>query len=92
MMKRVEATVYGRVQGVSFRYYTRRAAGELGLTGWVANRHNGSVYVVAEGSAASLDRLVDFLHQGAPSAHVDHVVTRWAEATGEFTDFAIRWL
>jgi hypothetical protein len=47
--QRVEATVYGRVQGVSFRYYTQQKARQLGLTGWVANHPDGSVRLVAEG-------------------------------------------
>ncbi|HCB50358.1 MAG TPA: acylphosphatase, partial [Chloroflexi bacterium] len=40
-MKRVEATVQGYVQGVSFRYYTQREALRLGLTGWVRNESDG---------------------------------------------------
>ncbi len=46
---RFKVTVYGRVQGVSFRYYTRREATNRGLTGWVRNEMDGSVKVVAEG-------------------------------------------
>ena len=49
MKKRLEAIVYGYVQGVYFRYYTKREAENLGLTGWVANRSDGAVQVVAEG-------------------------------------------
>ena len=36
--ERLHAQVYGRVQGVSFRFYTRDTATALGLTGWVANQ------------------------------------------------------
>jgi acylphosphatase len=45
---RLHARVIGRVQGVGFRYYVLNAAIELGLTGWVRNRRDGSVEVVAE--------------------------------------------
>src|SRR3972149_5737919 len=47
-IERLHATVFGRVQGVSFRFYTRDTATELDLTGWVANRYDGNVEVVAE--------------------------------------------
>ena len=57
-IERLHATVFGRVQGVSFRFYTRDTADELGLTGWVANRYDGSVEVVAEGPRAALDQLL----------------------------------
>jgi acylphosphatase len=92
MMKRIEAMVYGRVQGVSFRYNTQRAAVERQLVGWVANQHNGSVKVVAEGSESNLNGLVDFLHQGIPPAHVDRVAVQWTNPTGEFSRFTIRWM
>lgn len=47
-MKRLQVTVYGRVQGVGFRQSTVARASTLRLTGWVANLHNGAVKVVAE--------------------------------------------
>ncbi|NHZ72381.1 MAG: acylphosphatase [Aquificales bacterium] len=90
-MKRVEATVYGRVQGVSFRYYTQREAIRLNLTGWVANDSDGSVRVVAEGSETEVKKLVDFLHIGPLSATVDKVTYTWHTATNEFHKFSIRW-
>jgi acylphosphatase len=90
-MKRLEATVYGRVQGVNFRHYTRQEANRLHVTGWVANQSDGSVYVAAEGSDEALNKLLAFLHRGSPSARVDKVTTTWLEATGEFTSFSVRW-
>lgn len=92
MMKRVEAVVYGRVQGVSFRYNTQRTAVQYHLVGWVANQHDGSVKVVAEGSESKLNSLVDFLHQGEPPARVDRVAVQWMNPTGEFSRFTIRWM
>jgi acylphosphatase len=89
-LERLHARVYGRVQGVNFRYYTQREASNLGLTGWVANRFDGSVEVVAEGGKAALQRLLVFLHRGPPSARVANVNADWEEATGEFDYFAVR--
>ena len=87
--ERLHATVFGRVQGVSFRFYTRDTASELDLTGWVANRYDGGVEVVAEGPRSALDQLLDFLHQGPPMAHVDQVLHEFCPATGEFKRFTI---
>jgi acylphosphatase len=79
------------VQGVSFRYYTRRRATELGLTGYVRNLWDGTVEVVAEGSRAGLEELLAFLRVGPRSALVTQVDTRWVAATSEFDRFEVRY-
>ena len=89
---RLEATVTGLVQGVYYREYTRREANRLRLVGWVANRPDGAVQVVAEGEESALQQLVDFLHRGSPSSRVERVTTDWAAAAGEFNDFRVRFL
>ena len=48
--KRLEAVVHGYVQGVGFRWSTRDVARRLGVRGYVRNRPDRSVEVVAEGS------------------------------------------
>ena len=90
-MRRVSVTIYGRVQGVAFRAYTQHEATRLGITGWVANRHDGSVRVEAEGSEAALQTLVTWLHHGPPAAHVTQVETVWGASTGEFHSFHVRF-
>ncbi len=60
----------GRVQGVGFRYFTRRAARELGVTGRVRNLPSGEVEVEAAGDLRSLALLRERLRQGPPGAHV----------------------
>ncbi len=92
MNKRLEAVVTGYVQGVSFRYYTRKEALRLGLTGWVANSPDGSVKVVAEGPQRQLGEFSRFLLKGPSHAHVEHVQADWLDATGEFSGFTIRYL
>jgi acylphosphatase len=88
-IERLHAHVYGRVQGVGFRFYTVDAAVALGLTGWVANRYADSVEVVAEGSHAQLQQLLDQLHQGPSMARVDQVLHTFLPATHEFKRFSI---
>ena len=92
MDKRLEAIVTGYVQGVSFRYYTQQEARRLGLTGWVANSIDGSVRVVAEGSQNKLGEFSNFLLTGSPHARVDHVQADWLDATGEYSNFTVRYL
>ena len=91
-IKRLTAIVIGRVQGVSFRYYTRREANALGLGGWVANQRDGTVVVVDEGPEQQLIRLTNFLRRGSPAAHVENVDINWSTAQTNFKDFQIRWL
>lgn len=88
---RLQATVHGRVQGVSFRYYTRRRATELGVVGYVRNARDGTVEVVAEGQRAGLDELVAFLRIGPPAAVVTHVELRWVGPTNAFDRFEVRY-
>jgi acylphosphatase len=65
--------VTGRVQGVGFRFFTKRKAVQLGLTGLVKNKPDGSVYLEAEGEKNKLDKLVDWLRQGPPLAKVTKI-------------------
>lgn len=46
-MKTIKAIVSGKVQGVSYRMYTRSIARQLGVRGYVRNLNNGDVEIVA---------------------------------------------
>jgi acylphosphatase len=82
--------VEGRVQGVYFRASTVHEARKLGLTGWVKNRPDGSVEVIAEGERTVLEELERWCRQGPPGALVRTVERVWQEAVNEFDDFRIR--
>ncbi|MBF0169610.1 MAG: acylphosphatase [Nitrospinae bacterium] len=91
-MRTVRATILvsGLVQGVFFRATTVETAHRIGgLTGFAKNLPDGRVEVVAEGAPEKVDRLVEWLHHGPPSARVTGVVIDRSEATGEFAGFAI---
>jgi len=87
--ERLHAIIHGQVQGVNFRYYTLIQAQALGLTGWVANRPEGTVEVMAEGPRAALDELLAFLQRGPSHARVDQVDVDWPKPTGQFTRFQV---
>jgi acylphosphatase len=91
---RLTAWVHGRVQGVGFRWWTRSRALELGLTGYAANQADGRVLVVAQGSRAAGEKLLQLLEGGAawPSrpGRVDTVVADWSEPAEQFVGFVER--
>jgi len=56
---RAHLIIEGRVQGVWFRDSTRNEAARLNITGWVKNRFDGSVELIAEGSRQDVEKLID---------------------------------
>jgi acylphosphatase len=86
---RVRLIIEGRVQGVWFRESTRKEAERLGVHGWVRNRRDGTVEVVAEGPEEKVKRLVDWCHQGPPSARVTRVRETTETFQGEFRSFDV---
>jgi acylphosphatase len=88
--ERLDATVYGRVQGVGFRYLVVTRAMDLELTGWVANGADGTVRCVAEGPRPALEALLNLLEVGPAGAIVDRVTSTWGPATGGFRSFEVR--
>lgn len=88
--ERLSARITGRVQGVGFRWWVRRHAQSLGLTGWVMNAADErTVEVVAEGSSEALDELERLVRDGPPGAVVDGVEAQRAAASGEYDGFGI---
>lgn len=81
--------VFGTVQGVFFRKETRRKAQAIGLSGYVTNLADGSVFMEAEGSYQQVEELVNWCHQGPPLARVLRVETSDGEMNG-FKEFEIR--
>jgi len=80
--------ISGRVQGVAFRFYTQRKARELGVTGWVRNRRDGSVETMVQGSAGAVESMIAWARRGPPSAVVAEV--KIADGTGDYADFETR--
>lgn len=76
--------VRGRVQGVGYRDWTRRAAKDRGIEGWVRNRRDGSVEAVLAGPAPAVAAMIEACRRGPPSAAVTSIEEH--DATG--TDLA----
>jgi acylphosphatase len=81
--------VTGRVQGVGFRWFVEKEASDLGLSGWVRNRQDGTVEVLAAGSKEKLDALYDILQRGPRAARVDFVQVIEAEVTNDLNSFRV---
>lgn len=88
--RRLVAIVRGRVQGVGYRWFVQREASRLQLDGWVANRPDGGVEVVAEGRPDGLVSLVEALWDGPAGADVRGVEVGHEPARGGLSGFSIR--
>lgn len=85
----VHLIVEGRVQGVWFRESTRIKATELDVTGWVKNRSDGSVEIIAEGPEANVREFVEWCHEGPSLAAVTEVKESPQKFRNEYDSFNI---
>lgn len=81
--------VKGFVQGVSYRKHTRRVAANLGVTGWVRNRSDGTVEACLEGDEGAVDALTAWCAFGPRRGHVEEVLASRGDYTGQFREFSI---
>lgn len=82
--------VRGRVQGVGFRWFVRERARALGLSGWVRNRDDGSVEVLAVGEDDALRQLRSLLGTGPSGARVSGVEEQQGQpATAPMNPFGV---
>lgn len=86
---RVHVVISGQVQGVFFRAHTRDISKKFNLNGWVKNRYDGKVEAVFEGEEDDVKEVIDWCHDGPPSASVSGVDVKWEEFKDEFNGFNI---
>jgi len=91
MKKRIHIIVSGRVQGVFYRLSAKRQAKILNLTGWIKNKENGKVEIIAEGEEENLRKLILWCRRGPLIARVEDIKTEWKEYKGEFEYFSVRY-
>lgn len=82
--------VRGRVQGVNFRAAAADEARQLGLTGRIWNRDDGAVECLAEGEAAAIERMGEWLSRGPRMARVERVEAGDMDGDAEYGDFRVR--
>jgi acylphosphatase len=87
---RAHLFIQGKVQGVSFRYFTVQEAKSRNLTGWVRNLWDGRVEVIINGNEEAVKSMVEWCEHGPPSASVENVDISWEEPAAEFTNFRVR--
>ena len=74
--------ILGRVQGVFYRNWAAQTANDLGLTGWVRNRMDGSVEALVEGPEEAVERFITLAHDGPPAARVARIDASEVPAEG----------
>ena len=79
----VRLTIGGRVQGVGYRAWAAAQARALGLTGWVRNRADGRVELLAAGSREALDRLEERCRNGPMGARVESLERQPSRPEGD---------
>jgi acylphosphatase len=88
-MIRIHVLITGQVQGVGYRLATAQQATQLGLSGWVQNLPDGRVEAVFEGDRPSVEQMVQWCHQGPPTATVE-AVSAIEEPPQGLTEFRLR--
>lgn len=73
MVKHLNIKIYGRVQGVFFRYSAKDTAEKLSVLGFARNENDNTVYIEAEGDEKNLDKFLKWCEIGPSIAKVDKV-------------------
>jgi acylphosphatase len=81
--------IRGRVQGVGYRYFARRAAQRLGVRGFVRNLPDGDVEVHAEADSDTLQEFRAELERGPDSSRVSEIVETTTTLTDRYSSFEI---
>ena len=87
--RRLHLIIKGYVQGVGFRFFTLQNGTHLRLNGWVRNKFNGNVEVLAEGPQKDLYALIQEVRRGPPSAEVHDIEISWDEPLGDLPPFTV---
>jgi len=82
--------VIGHVQGVGFRMFAADAARVEGLSGWVQNRPDGAVEVLAEGDRDAVQRFEAKIRRGPARSQIERVIVDDDTPSGRSFGFTIR--
>jgi acylphosphatase len=87
---RAHVRVFGRVQGVGFRYWAADEARRRGLRGWVRNLDSGGLEAIFQGARGAVEDMLRWCHEGPDGAYVRDVRVAWDEPLEPFSGFEIR--
>jgi len=90
-MKHADIKVFGRVQGVGFRFYTTKQARSLGIKGWVKNMPDGSVHCEAEGQESALNDFIKAVKKGPVSSKVKDTKVEKSDNIKNYKSFEVRY-
>lgn len=89
MEKLLSIKIYGKVQGVSFRYYAREKARELSLFGFARNESDGAAYFEAEGEEENLKKFLAWCRKGPETARVEKVEFAFSAELKKYDEFKV---
>ena len=88
--KHLNLVIFGKVQGVGYRYSLKLKAESLGITGYVMNQQDGSVFVMAQGETTAVENFVKWCYEGPPKALV-RGIEKFPGPIEDLHDFRIRY-
>jgi undecaprenyl diphosphate synthase len=88
-LQEVEIEVHGRVQGVNFRFSVKKEADLLGLRGYVINRKDGSVLIVAQGKEVEINELIEWIKSSPGFSSVHNLVSSWKQQRARYSAFDV---
>lgn len=88
--QRLHVIVDGIVQGVGFRFFVLNHGRQMQLSGWVRNKFNGTVEILAEGHRHVLEKFLVLISQGPSHAQVEKTDVSWLEAQSNLPPFTVQ--
>lgn len=89
-MKRFHIKIFGRVQGVGFRYAAKKEAEKLGVVGYARNEKDGSVFIEAQGTNERVEQFLSWCGKGPWLAKVESVEQEEKEIKEGLAEFNIK--
>ena len=89
MIRRLTVHIFGKVQGVVFRSTAADEARRLGLTGFVRNEANGSVYLEGESEEKALQEFLTWCRHGPKWAQVERIEFEFSQVLRNFKEFVV---
>lgn len=88
MIKHLSVKIFGRVQGVFFRYFVKEKADELGIVGFARNESDGAVYIEAEGKEDELNEFLEWCRRGPETANIEKLDFKFESELKNFNNFS----